>query len=142
MVLCHCDIHRKNCVITTDQTWFLDWELALVGDPVYDIAVHIHKMSYGAHQQERLLSLMASRFPAEHLHNFRSDVEIYLRHEKIKSVIVDSVRYYKQMRHTTIAPNDKLELARKLAAKLQAIANCTKVRTLTPDQIIHAFMHI
>ena len=33
-------------ILARGRTYFLDWELALWGDPVYDLAVHLHKMGY------------------------------------------------------------------------------------------------
>jgi aminoglycoside phosphotransferase (APT) family kinase protein len=44
--LVHADIHRKNMIDTGTATVFLDWELAVYGDPLYDLAVHLHKMAY------------------------------------------------------------------------------------------------
>ena len=37
----HTDVHRKNMLIADERTYFIDWELALWGDPVYDLAVHL-----------------------------------------------------------------------------------------------------
>lgn len=45
LVFVHSDIHRKN-IIRDGASYFLDWELVLWGDPVYDLAVHFHKMDY------------------------------------------------------------------------------------------------
>jgi aminoglycoside phosphotransferase (APT) family kinase protein len=33
-------------ILTEEGTVFLDWELALWGDPLYELAVHFHKMRY------------------------------------------------------------------------------------------------
>jgi aminoglycoside phosphotransferase (APT) family kinase protein len=44
--LVHADVHRKNMILTEEGTVFLDWELALWGDPLYELAVHFHKMRY------------------------------------------------------------------------------------------------
>lgn len=45
--LVHADVHRKNVIAeATGRYVFIDWELALPGDPVYELAVHLHKMDY------------------------------------------------------------------------------------------------
>ncbi|MGY1943940.1 aminoglycoside phosphotransferase family protein [Nocardia asiatica] len=44
--LIHCDVHRKNMMIREGRTVFLDWELALYGDPLADVAIHLAKMTY------------------------------------------------------------------------------------------------
>ncbi|MGW4243281.1 phosphotransferase [Nocardia sp. NPDC004722] len=35
---------------------FLDWELALYGEPVYDVATHLHKMGYQPDEYATFLS--------------------------------------------------------------------------------------
>lgn len=49
--LMHCDLHRKNILLTDKGICILDWELSLWGDPVYEIATHLHKLDY---QRERI----------------------------------------------------------------------------------------
>ncbi|WP_083731347.1 phosphotransferase [Protofrankia coriariae] len=54
--LLHTDVHRKNMILSGGRTYFLDWELALWGDPVYDLAVHLHKTAYQADEHDTLLA--------------------------------------------------------------------------------------
>lgn len=91
--LIHCDVHRKNLIWRPDDRLVvLDWELALWGDPVYDIAVHLHKMGYSADEEADILERwLAGR--SEDRAQLVRDVETYRRHETLKSAIVDSVRY-------------------------------------------------
>jgi thiamine kinase-like enzyme len=97
-VLCHCDIHRKN-LLTTQPLQFiiLDWEMALIGDPFYDIAVHFHKMGYSQPQKELFVASYYNYKDTEFYEKFLNEIEIYVRLEQVKSAIVDSVRYSKDV---------------------------------------------
>lgn len=70
----------------------IDWELALVGDPAYELAVHIHKMGYTEAQCRELL-LWWSESVGIFCEPWRADLDTYLRHERVKSAFVDSIRY-------------------------------------------------
>ncbi|WP_344399518.1 aminoglycoside phosphotransferase family protein [Streptomyces longisporus] len=54
--LLHGDLHRKNLIVDPQQRlWVIDWELAMLGDPLYDLATHLYLMRYPRHQQERVV---------------------------------------------------------------------------------------
>ncbi len=72
----------------------LDWELALWGDPLYDLVSHLHKMGYLPDEEERMRRSWAARQPPEVLSGWSEDLNRYLRHERVKSAIVDGVRYF------------------------------------------------
>ncbi|MCB5182644.1 phosphotransferase family protein [Streptomyces antimicrobicus] len=93
----HSDLHRKNMIVSDGLTWFLDWELALWGDPLYEVAVHFHKMDYPDRQRAEVLRLWQERLPAACTAGPAEDLDLYLAHERIKSAIVDTVRYAKQL---------------------------------------------
>jgi aminoglycoside phosphotransferase (APT) family kinase protein len=93
LVCVHCDIHRKNIMVCEGRSFFLDWELALFGDPVYDLAVHLHKTSYLPHERDVLVNAWLAAMPASHTADYADDLAAYLVHEQIKSTLVDSVRY-------------------------------------------------
>ncbi|MEU7035932.1 aminoglycoside phosphotransferase family protein [Streptomyces sp. NPDC046237] len=93
----HADLHRKNMIVADGLTWFLDWELALWGDPMYEIGIHFHKMDYPAEQQAEALRQWRARLPAQATVGPAADLELYVAHERIKSAIVDTVRYSKQL---------------------------------------------
>lgn len=97
-VLCHCDIHRKNLIIAQpQQIIMLDWEMSLIGDPFYDIAVHFHKMGYSQPQKELFIASYYNYKDTELYNRILGEIEIYVRLEQIKSAIVDSVRYSKDV---------------------------------------------
>jgi hypothetical protein len=47
----------------TCASTFLDWEPAPWGDPVYNLAVHIHKMAYLPEEHGALVSRWLERCP-------------------------------------------------------------------------------
>ncbi|MEU5954835.1 aminoglycoside phosphotransferase family protein [Streptomyces sp. NPDC047525] len=50
--LLHADLHRENFIIDLKgQLWAIDWELAMFGDPLYDLATHLYLMNYPEHQE-------------------------------------------------------------------------------------------
>lgn len=91
--LVHADVHRKNIIIQDDRSFFLDWELALYGDPVYDLAAHLHKTAYFPHESNVLIERWHEALPSDCTEGYVPDLNAYLTHEQIKSVLVDTVRY-------------------------------------------------
>ncbi|MFE1288767.1 phosphotransferase [Streptomyces sp. NPDC058751] len=53
--LLHADLHRENFVIDAQgRLWTIDWELAMFGDPLYDLATHLYLMRYPQDQESRM----------------------------------------------------------------------------------------
>ncbi|MBA9001619.1 phosphotransferase [Thermomonospora cellulosilytica] len=118
--LLHSDVHRKNMIVAQGRTVFLDWELALWGDPVYELAVHLHKMSYFDDERDALLARWQRAMPPDMTRAWREDLQTYLAHERVKSAIVDTVRYTQLVRSGTQSPEQDRHLLDKLTAKLNA----------------------
>ncbi|MET8429735.1 aminoglycoside phosphotransferase family protein [Nocardia sp. NPDC004860] len=116
--LVHADVHRKNMIIRAGRVVFLDWELALYGDPVYDVASHLHKMAYQPDEYATFLRLWAAAEPEASTGNWKADLQTYLNHERIKSVIVDSVRYAKALAEGSRTPDQEGALVANLKGKL------------------------
>ncbi|MFE3799070.1 phosphotransferase [Nocardia tengchongensis] len=117
--LLHADVHRKNMIIRDGlEVVFLDWELALYGDPLYDVASHLHKMGYRPDEQASFLEQWATAEPAASAHGWESDLQTYLNHERIKSVIVDAVRYSKVLIEGSRSPDEEAALVTNLIVKL------------------------
>jgi len=54
--LLHADLHRENFVLDPEgRLWTIDWELAMFGDPLYDLATHLYLMRYPKRQEEALV---------------------------------------------------------------------------------------
>ncbi|MEU0668013.1 aminoglycoside phosphotransferase family protein [Streptomyces lavendulocolor] len=114
----HADLHRKNMIVSDGSTWFLDWELALWGDPVYEIAIHFHKMDYPDAQRKEVLRLWRERLPAPSTAGPGTDLDLYTAHERVKSAVVDTIRYSKQL--AAASPQQRDFLIGRLAKKLNA----------------------
>lgn len=91
LVLCHGDVQRLNCLLREDTSWFLDWELALQADPLWDVATHCHRMRYLPEEEISLMSKLAEigRVTEADLPDYRA----YFDLECLKSVVNDGVRY-------------------------------------------------
>jgi aminoglycoside phosphotransferase (APT) family kinase protein len=118
--LLHTDLHRKNMIVDRRTTHFLDWELALWGDPVYDLAGHLHKMGYQPDEEAAVQAAWLAALPAEATVNWREGLPTYLAHERVKSAIVDTVRYSTQIAAGAESPEAEAALLDKLATKIRA----------------------
>ncbi|WP_052863830.1 aminoglycoside phosphotransferase family protein [Streptomyces niger] len=116
----HADLHRKNMIVSSGATWFLDWELALWGDPAYEVALHLHKMDYPEHQRETFLRRWLDGLPPESTRGWEPDVRLYRQHEQIKSAIVDTIRYSQQLTDPGTSPTTHDFLVTRLAKKVNA----------------------
>ncbi|MDI2130891.1 phosphotransferase family protein [Yinghuangia seranimata] len=112
----HADLHRKNMIVSGGATWFLDWELALWGDPVYELGIHFHKMDYPDDQRAEVRRRWRARLPEPCTAGPTADLDLYIAHERVKSAVVDTVRYSKQLAGADRSFQDFLtgRLARKL----------------------------
>lgn len=127
--LVHADIHRRNILMSPRGAVFLDWELALWGDPVYELAVHVHKMTYLDDELATLLSGWESAAEPAVIRNWRADLDTYLRHERIKSAIVESVRYVKEIIANGTSETRKELLIEKMTGKLNLAGRIWNRRT-------------
>ncbi|MCT9934961.1 aminoglycoside phosphotransferase family protein [Planotetraspora sp. A-T 1434] len=118
--LVHADVHRKNMIFRDGHVVFLDWELALQGDPVYELAVHFHKMSYYNDERQAVLDGWVKNMPARYTQGWERDLDIYLTHERVKSAIVDTVRYTQLIAGGRLSASEEDQLIGKLTGKLNA----------------------
>ncbi|MFI0352902.1 phosphotransferase family protein [Actinomadura sp. 9N407] len=119
-VCVHADVHRRNMIVNGGTSNILDWELALWGDPVYELAVHLHKMDYLPAERDALLAHWLNHMPAEIIVGWEEDLDCYLTHEQIKSAIVDSVRYAQLFAQGGPYPYPPDQLVASMTAKLNA----------------------
>lgn len=117
--LLHSDVHRKNMIIRGGRVVFIDWELALFGDPVYDVATHIHKMGYFPEEQETFLAAWVTAEPAAACGDWATDLRTYLNHERVKSVVVDAVRYTKVLAAGDRGPAGEQALITNFVGKIE-----------------------
>lgn len=118
--LLHADIHRKNMILSDEgHVAFLDWELALWGDPVYDLADHLHKMSYTPAERRMVAEGWERVAPDECREGWRPGLDYYLAYEAVKSAVVDAVRWGRRLAESE-DPGERRMLARELADKISA----------------------
>jgi aminoglycoside phosphotransferase (APT) family kinase protein len=90
--LVHGDLHRKNFVVDRGGLlWTIDWELALVGDPLYDLATHLHLMGYAPDQEQDVIRRWR-RAVGEPAATTNADLPHYLTFKRLQSVFTDVVR--------------------------------------------------
>ncbi|MDI2130892.1 phosphotransferase [Yinghuangia seranimata] len=120
--LLHADIHRKNMILTDrGRVVFLDWELALWGDPVYDLADHLHKTAYTAADRQRVVEGWERVAPQECLAGWRTALEFYAAYEEMKSAVVDTVRWGRRIGEASTT-RERARLGEELRVKLAAAA--------------------
>lgn len=101
--LLHTDIHRSNLVVRPGgELCLVDWELALYGDPLHDLATHLVRMRYTAEERLRMTALwraeMVSRGLGARLEGMGDpardvgDLARYLDFECAQSVHADTMR--------------------------------------------------
>ncbi|MEW2397833.1 aminoglycoside phosphotransferase family protein [Streptomyces sp. NPDC046862] len=94
--LLHADLHRENFIVDPrGGLWTIDWELAMVGDPLYDLATHLYLMRYPRYQAERMAEEWCEA--AEHKRpgsskGWEEDLPRILAYKKAQSVFTDVIR--------------------------------------------------
>ncbi|MEU0811208.1 aminoglycoside phosphotransferase family protein [Streptomyces sp. NPDC005970] len=131
--LLHADIHRKNVILGAGRTVLLDWELALWGDPLYDLADHLHKMSYLPAEEERMIAAWARLAPPECRIEWEEDLPFYRAYERMKSAVVDTVRWARLIASSATSA-ERRTYSIQLADKLDAARPCwTPVTDAVPS---------
>lgn len=94
--LLHTDVHRANIVIDRKEIAVIDWELALYGDPLHDLATHLVRMDYDKEQQFRMrrrwIEAMEEAGRRELTEGLDVDLPVYLDFEYAQSVFPDVMR--------------------------------------------------
>ncbi|MDW4907853.1 aminoglycoside phosphotransferase family protein [Streptomyces sp. ADMS] len=94
--LLHADLHRENLILDrTGRLWTIDWELAMFGDPLYDLATHLYLMRYPEPQQNSLAerwSSLAEDIRPGSAKNWEQDLPKLMDFKRAQSVFTDSIR--------------------------------------------------
>ncbi|MFD7060450.1 phosphotransferase [Streptomyces sp. NPDC059906] len=94
--LLHADLHRENIIVDADRRlWTIDWELAMVGDPLYDLATHLHLMRYPSRQGPRVAEQWSRTVEAVRpggTRGWREDLDRVVGYKRAQSVFTDVVR--------------------------------------------------
>lgn len=122
-VLCHCDIHRGNLMYEEKEDGFLlhfiDWELVQYADPVYDVAIHFHKIHYTKEQEDLFLSIYCDKLGYD-VYSVSEQIQIYQQLEEVKSSTIDAIRYASAIQDVT--PEKRSSNNDKYAYKLKSLA--------------------
>ncbi|MEU9284186.1 aminoglycoside phosphotransferase family protein [Streptomyces sp. NPDC048275] len=89
-VLLHGDLNPWNLVRRENGGLVLiDWEMAIVGDPLYDLVRHMHLTPTRPEIRERLFSRWDRLLPEECTKGWREDWRVYRWMEVVRSAYVD-----------------------------------------------------
>ncbi|MFJ6726078.1 phosphotransferase [Streptomyces sp. NPDC091281] len=90
-VLLHGDLNPWNLVCRDDAlgVTIIDWEMALVGDPLYDLVRHLHLTPTRPEIKERMFRRWERRLSPDHTRNWRRDWTVYRRIELVRSAYID-----------------------------------------------------
>ncbi|GAA3826190.1 phosphotransferase family protein [Streptomyces phyllanthi] len=94
--LLHADLHRENLIVDPDgRLWAIDWELAMLGDPLYDLATHLYLMRYPVDQERwmtrRWCQIVEEIRPGSS-RGWREDLARLLDYKRAQSVFTDVIR--------------------------------------------------
>ncbi len=89
--LLHGDLNPWNLVRRDDALalTIIDWEMALIGDPLYDLVRHMHLTPTRPEIRDRMFRRWAARLPAEYTVNWARDRHVYRWLELVRSAYVD-----------------------------------------------------
>ncbi|MFF3487597.1 phosphotransferase [Streptomyces sp. NPDC002701] len=89
--LLHGDLNPWNLVRRDDAyaLTIIDWEMALVGDPLYDVVRHMHLTPTLPEIRDRMFRRWVAQLPSTHTKDWERDWQVYRRIEIIRSAYVD-----------------------------------------------------
>jgi len=120
----HGDIHRKN--IRTDRVnevlFLLDWETAFVGDPVYDVAVALHKLQLPHEQSELLLGLWQHALEPDAINGWAADMEAFSAFLKSRTACLEFLRSLDSWRGCRAGVPERRQIAEKYSGQVNAAA--------------------
>ncbi|SEO36490.1 aminoglycoside phosphotransferase family protein [Actinacidiphila rubida] len=92
--LVHGDLHRHNVIVRDDGAGLtlVDWELAMWGDPLYDLAIHLVRMRYPAEQRWEVVERWRAAVRPEAAEGLNRDLPVYLTYERAQSLFADTIR--------------------------------------------------
>ncbi|MEU9666557.1 aminoglycoside phosphotransferase family protein [Streptomyces bobili] len=89
--LLHGDLNPWNLVCRKDAlaVTIIDWEMALVGDPLYDLVRHMHLTPTRPEIRNRMFRRWSERLDEEYTKGWRADWHVYRWFEIVRSAYVD-----------------------------------------------------
>ncbi|MEV6106805.1 phosphotransferase [Streptomyces sp. NPDC051940] len=144
--LLHGDLHRGNLLSNgPGEVYVLDWQLALWGDPVFDLARHLHTTGYSAVQEKAVIREWcdtAAAAPGRCLERWEEALGFYRAYEQVKSSVVDTVRWSRRIEALRRGSDEELaaasELARRVNAGREHWPRFAEADGLTAQEVLHA----
>ncbi len=132
--LCHGNLGRPNIMVDTEGVVsFIDWELAVWGDPLWDIAAHLHRMRY-PHIQNKFVrqELLASCRGFSGLNSQYDELRTFLYVERCRSLIIDAIRDLRAIAAGTMEnlPGAAADYAAKLSQASVTSASAASIEAL------------
>ena len=89
--LLHGDLNPWNLVRRDDPMalTIIDWEMAVVGDPLYDLVRHMHLTPTRSEIRERMFRRWSGALPPEYTDNWQRDWRVYRDIEIVRSAYID-----------------------------------------------------
>ncbi|WP_328439955.1 aminoglycoside phosphotransferase family protein [Streptomyces sp. NBC_00444] len=89
--LLHGDLNPWNLVRRDDSLalTIIDWEMAVVGDPLYDLVRHMHLTPTRPEIRDRMFRLWERLLPSEYTDDWRKDWRVYRWIEIVRSAYID-----------------------------------------------------
>jgi Phosphotransferase enzyme family len=104
-MLLHGDLHRKNFVVDrVGDLWTIDWELALVGDPLYDLATHLHLMDYQSDQERDVVARWQRAVGGAASAGAQADLPHYRAYKQVQSLCTDVLRATTRLKESEEQP--------------------------------------
>lgn len=131
--LLHGDLRLWNLVRLNEERFSLalvDWERAMVGDPLYDLVRHFHLARPRPVVRHRMLRRWELTLPAHYTRDWRRDRRTYQRLEMVRSAYVDLDRLAGR---TDLEASDT---ARAVASVQATVAAALNALNLEPGPIL------
>ncbi|AWW38878.1 aminoglycoside phosphotransferase family protein [Streptomyces cadmiisoli] len=113
--LLHADLHRENFIVDGEGAlWAIDWELAMFGDPLYDLATHLYLMRYPEGQAHEVAEEWATTVEAVRegsSNGWRHDLKLLLDYKRAQSVFTDVIREALSLPAAPVAGRWRLDAA-------------------------------
>ncbi|MGA5123521.1 phosphotransferase [Streptomyces pseudogriseolus] len=87
--LLHGDLNPWNLVRRDGGLSIIDWEMALIGDPLYDLVRHMHLTPTRPEIRDRMFRRWERRLAPEYTRDWQKDWQVYRRLEAVRSAYID-----------------------------------------------------
>ncbi|MDQ8704805.1 phosphotransferase [Streptomyces sp. LHD-70] len=122
--LLHGDLHRENLIVDgADRLWVIDWELAMLGDPLYDLATHLYLTRYPAEQERSVVERWCAeieRVLPGGSKGYEDDLPRLRAFKCVQSVYTDVIRTAMTLSERPEDPAESARAAAKLVRVLHA----------------------